>query len=253
VFASALMLTARDKIGLGVAAAFRDASRSVCYRLAGLIEPCRKLYLCAEASPSRAKVSEDAMTNPEQGNTSTDSAGLAPSARSPHLIIWIRELPFGLMLLLMVGGVAYTSFSKHPILIYWEMLAPLIGLVCVWYGWAGAADRSARLRLIGTQALHWLAFVLVMNMIYFADVQRFFNATSSGLAIFTLLALGTFTAGAHILSWQVCLLGLIMAFAIPAIAWIENSALLLVLVAAIVVGVGAAIWWHWREGRLPRS
>jgi hypothetical protein len=44
-----------------------------------------------------------------------------------------------------------------------------------------------------------------------------------------LLALGT-TAGVHILSWQVCLLGLIMAFGIPAIAWI------------------ACCWcWFWRQ------
>jgi hypothetical protein len=63
------------------------------------------------------------------------------------------------------------------------------------------------------------------------------------------IALGTFTAGVHILSWQVSLLGLIMAFGVPAIAWIENSALLLVLVAAVIVGIGIVIWWHWHERR----
>ena len=101
--------------------------------------------------------------------------------------------------------------------------------------------------------LHWLAFLLVMNMVFLPSVQRIFNATSTGLAIFTLLALGTFTAGVHILSWQVCLLGLIMAFGIPAIAWIENSALLLVLVAAVVLGIGAVMWWHWRKRRSPHA
>lgn len=190
------------------------------------------------------------MTNPEQDIAPASVPHVAPPPQSPRVSFWIRELPFSAMLLLTVGGVAYASFSKHPILIYWEILAPIIGLVCVWYGWPSAADRPARVRLIGTQALHWFAFVVVMNMIYFANVQRFFNATSTGLAIFTLLALGTFTAGVHILSWQVCLLGVIMAFAIPAIAWIENSALLLLLVAAIIIGVGAAIWWQWRERRV---
>jgi hypothetical protein len=169
--------------------------------------------------------------------------------RGPHVSFWIRELPFSVVLVLTIGGVAYTSFSKHPILIYWEILAPIIGLVCIWYGWPGASDANARLRLIVTQALHWLAFILVMNMVFLPNVQRIFTAGSTGLAIFTLLALGTFTAGVHILSWQVCLLGLIMAFGIPAIAWIENSALLLILVAAAVVGLGAVIWWHFRERR----
>ncbi len=149
------------------------------------------------------------------------SAAHVAEAQPPHRpSFWIRELPFSVLLLLTIGGVAYTSFSKHPILIYWEILAPIIGLV--------------------------------MNMVFFASVQRLFTATSTALAIFTLLALGTFTAGVHILSWQVCLLGLIMAFGIPALAWIENSALLLVLVAAVVVGIGGAVWWHLRERRRRR-
>jgi hypothetical protein len=40
-----------------------------------------------------------------------------------------------------------------------------------------------------------------------------------------------------------------MAFGIPAIAWIENSALLLVLVLAAIVGIGVMIWWYWHERR----
>jgi succinate-acetate transporter protein len=172
---------------------------------------------------------------------------VGPSAHPRHISFWIRELPFSLLLLLTLGGVAYTSFSKHPMLVYWEILAPIIGLGCVWYGWPTTSDNSARLRLIGTQVLHWLAFLLVMNMVFLSSVQRLFTANSTGLAIFTLLALGTFTAGVHILSWQVGLLGLIMAFGIPAIAWIENSSLLLILVAAVVIGIAVAVWWHFRE------
>ena len=190
------------------------------------------------------------MSSPDSGPAGPASVPhVTASHETRHLSFWIRELPFTLVLLLTIAGVAYTSFSKHPILIYWEILAPIIGLVCVWYGWPSANDNTARLRLIGTQVLHWLAFLLVMNMVFLPSVQRVFNATSTGLAIFTLLALGTFTAGVHIFSWQVCLLGLIMAFGIPAIAWIENSALLLVLLAAVVLGIGAVIWWHWRERR----
>jgi hypothetical protein len=78
-------------------------------------------------------------------------------------------------------------------------------------------------------------------------VQRNFSANATGLAIFTLLSLGTFTAGVHLLSWQVCLLGLIMALGVPAIAWVENSALFFLLIAAGVIGIGAVLWWHWRE------
>ena len=176
----------------------------------------------------------------------------SPQAPYHHLLrdsFWIRELPFALVLILTTIGVAYTSFSKKPITGYWEILAPLIALVCVGAGWQSANDNQKKIRLIVTQALHWIAFIVVMNMMLLASVQRDFNASATGLAIFTLLALGTFTAGVHVLSWQVCLLGLIMALGIPAIAWIENSALLLVLVAGVVVAIVAVFWWRIHESR----
>jgi hypothetical protein len=174
---------------------------------------------------------------------------VAPPLPKANVSFWIRELPFTLVLILTIAGVAYTSFSKKPIVGYWEILAPIIALVCVAAGWQEADDKSGRLRLIVTQALHWFAFLLVMNLMLLSSVQRIFTAQTTGLAIFTLLALGTFTAGVHVLSWQVCLLGLIMALGIPAIAWIENSALLVVPIAVAAVGVGAVLWWHWHQGR----
>jgi hypothetical protein len=166
-----------------------------------------------------------------------------------RLSFWIRELPFALVLILTTIGVAYTSFSKKPITGYWEILAPLIALVCVGAGWDSADDNTKRFRLIGTQVLHWIAFIVVMNLMLLNGVQREFSSSAAGLAIFTLLALGTFTAGVHVLSWQVCLLGLIMALGIPAIAWIENSALLLVLVVGAVAGIVAVFWWRIHESR----
>lgn len=162
---------------------------------------------------------------------------------------WLYELPFALVLVLTVFGVAYTTFSRQPIKGYWEVLIPLIVLVCIGAGWQHASDSAARWRLVVTQALHWLAFIIVINMMLLPTVQRNFSANATGLAIFTLLSLGTFTAGVHLLSWQVCLLGLIMAFGIPVLAWVENSALFFLLIAAGVLGIAALFWWHWRERR----
>jgi hypothetical protein len=191
-------------------------------------------------------------TDPDPHPASSSVPHIAPP-RTAHESFWIKELPFTLVLILTIAGVAYTSFSKKPIVGYWEILAPIIALVCVAAGWEEAGDKSGRLRLIVTQVLHWFAFLLVMNLMLLSSVQRIFTAQTTGLAVFTLLALGTFTAGVHVFSWQVCLLGLIMALGIPAIAWIENSALLVVLIAVAVVGVGAVLWWHWHQGRTPKS
>jgi hypothetical protein len=171
----------------------------------------------------------------------------------PQASFWIRELPFSLVLILTLLGVAYTSFLKQPIMGYWELLAPVIGLVCVGSGWSNTNEKNARLRLICTQALHWFAFLLVMNMILLPSVQRILNASATGLAVLMLLALGTFTAGVHVLSWQVCLLGIIMALCVPAAAWIEASALMIVLVLIAALGIGAVLWWRWHESRAQEA
>lgn len=189
------------------------------------------------------------MTSADPGPAPYASVSPPPHPRARHLSFWIRELPFSIILIFTLIGVAYISFSRKPITAYWEILAPLIALLCVGSGWHGAPDTPARMWLIAKQVLHWLAFLVVMNLVLLANVQRLFTATTTGLTIFTLLALGTFTAGVHVLSWQVCLLGLIMALGIPAIAWVENSALIFLLLAGVILGVGAIIWWHLREWR----
>ena len=53
--------------------------------------------------------------------------------------------------------------------------------------------------------------------------------------------------------WQVCLLGVIMALGVPAIAWIENSALLVTLIIASVIGLAVVLWWHLRGSRTPAA
>jgi hypothetical protein len=170
-----------------------------------------------------------------------------------HISFWIRELPFSLVLILTLLGVAYTSFLKQPIMGYWDLLAPVIGFVCIGSGWPSANDKNARLQLICTQALHWAAFLLVTSMMLLPNVQRILNASATGLAVLMLLALGTFTAGVHVLSWQVCLLGIIMALCVPAAAWIEASALIIVLILVAALGIGVVLWWHWHERRPQKA
>src|SRR3974390_2975825 len=89
-----------------------------------------------------------------------------------HPSFWVRDLPFFLVLMLTVIGVAYTSFSKRPIILYWELLAPMIGLVCVGAGWHRTTDSASKWALIATQGLHWLAFLLWMNLLLLSSVQR---------------------------------------------------------------------------------
>jgi len=42
---------------------------------------------------------------------------------------------------------------------------------------------------------------------------------------------------------------LIMALSIPAIAFIQTSALIVAAIGAAIAVVAAIIWWHWRANR----
>ena len=166
-----------------------------------------------------------------------------------HLHFWLRELPYAVVWILTVFGVGYTSIAKQALIAYWEILAIVIGVLCVITGWRYAPDRHARLRLIVTQVLHWLAILIAMNLILLPSVQTMLNVDATGLAILMLLALGTFIAGVHTFDWQVSLLGAAMALCVPGIAWIERSAFLVMLIVVAIVGIGLALWLRLRGSR----
>jgi len=178
------------------------------------------------------------MSEPEEGQNAVGHLVHSRVAR-----FWLKELPYIAVLALTILGVAYTSVSQQPLIGYWVFLAVAIGLVCVTTGWLHIHDPNARFRMVWTQALHWLAFLIAMNIVLLPDVQRMLNAPVTGLALLMLLALGTFVAGVHV-SWHICVLGIIMALCVPGIAWLEESALLLVLGVVALIGIGMTFWWR---------
>jgi hypothetical protein len=56
-------------------------------------------------------------------------------------------------------------------------------------------------------------------------------------------------AGVHARVWRICLVGLFLALSVPAVAWIQDSAMLLLVGTLLVVAVGGAFWWLWRRER----
>jgi hypothetical protein len=153
-----------------------------------------------------------------------------------------RQLPYIMMLVLAIVGVAYTNISHKPLVGYWEFLVMAMGVVCVVTQWDGAEDRRARLRLVLTQALHWISILVTMNIVLLPGVQTLLPAPATSLVLLTLLALGTFLAGVSFLSPQICFLGVALGLAVPAIAWFKQSALFLALAAVLLIGLGIIFW-----------
>jgi len=181
------------------------------------------------------------MNDPQSGNSERSSSQF--SLRT----LLKREWPYLLVVVLALFGIAYTTISRTPMSLYWIAFAPLMGVICVVTRWQGVHDRDERLRLVWTQTLHWTAVLLAMHLMFVADVASMLNTDAGALAVLTLLALGTFTAGLHIGAWRICLVGLIFGIGVPGIALLEQSALFLLLLALVLIAIAAPIFWRTRQ------
>jgi hypothetical protein len=49
-------------------------------------------------------------------------------------------------------------------------------------------------------------------------------------------------ASLNLASLELCVLGLVLALAVPAVSWLKQSVLFIILAAFLAVGVGMAFW-----------
>jgi len=147
------------------------------------------------------------------------------------------------MLLLSFAGIAYTTFAQQSSVLYWEILVPIFAVICIVTGWYAAYDRREHWRLLWTQILHWGAFLVAMQLMFMPGVQRIMNTGANGLSVLILLALGTFVAGVHARTWQISVVGIVLALGVPAIAWVEQSALLVFVAVLALIALALGVWF----------
>jgi hypothetical protein len=151
-----------------------------------------------------------------------------------------RQAPYLLVLALALGGVTYSNMSHGPLNGYWEFLALLTAAVCIFSRWESEGERGQRVRLVWTQAVHWVAVLVVMNIMLLTGVQQILTSSATSLVLLILLALGAFLAGVSLMSLQLCFLGAVMALSVPAISWIQQSLLFFIVAGVFLVGLGLA-------------
>ena len=171
------------------------------------------------------------------------TAGGAATDASAGRDFWLREGPYLAILALTVGGVAYVAMTRRPLVTFWEFVAVASCAVGIFAGWRRAALKEQRVRLVVTQVLHWGAFLAAMNLVFLPSVQAVADADSTSLIVLLLLALGSFVAGVHTQSWRMGLNGVFMALCVPAVAWLDQSALFVALVGAAAVAAAGFILW----------
>ncbi|MGY3602893.1 MULTISPECIES: hypothetical protein [unclassified Bradyrhizobium] len=181
------------------------------------------------------------------------SEGAPASTGSGRADLLWRRLPYVVALVLAIAGVAYTNISHQPLVGYWEFLALAVAVVCVVTKWPELGSKQAQFRLIWTQALHWVAVLVTMNIMLVSGVQQLLPTPATSLVLLTLLALGTFLAGLSLLSPQICFLGIAMGAAVPALSWLKQSVIFFLLAAVFLVGIGMTFWLSYGRAAAPHN
>jgi hypothetical protein len=159
-----------------------------------------------------------------------------------------HDWPYIAMLILALLGVALASIALDSMSLYWEILVPFFAGVCVYTRLRDAQHQAVLSRLLRIEAFHWGAVIIAMWLMLSPAVSHMMDANATGLVMMTILALGTFTAGAQIGSWRIELVGAVLALAVPFVAWLERATLLVTLVSVAIVGFIAFYVAHHRPG-----
>jgi hypothetical protein len=159
------------------------------------------------------------------------------------------DLPYIIMLSMAVFGIGLVTFTGAPIGLYWEILTVVFCGLCIYVGWRHGLTKQERIKLVWTQVLHWAAFLAAMWLIYTPTMRSLVDVNATGLNLMVLLALGTFVAGVHAEAWQICVVGLILALFVPAMAIVQRSSLFIMVALMGVTFVAVSLYTTFKSHR----
>ena len=199
------------------------------------------------ASGGKPPVKDKAPATGDETWLSALEEGIDEISTQPPGVLFVDvlkiDLPYIIMLSMAVLGIGLVTFTGEPSGFYWELLTPVYCALCIHVGWRHADTRQEKIKLIWTQILHWLAFLAAMWLIYSPTMRSLVDVNATGLNLMTLLALATFVAGVHAEAWQICIVGLILALFVPAMAIVQRTSLFIIVAIIGVAFIAASIYF----------
>ena len=204
---------------------------------------------------------KEAETAPESNWVTALEQGYEELTTQPTEVLFVDvlkiDLPYIIMLSMAVLGIGLVTFTGEPIGYFWELLTVVYCALCIYVGWRHANTREERVKLVWTQILHWASFLAAMWLIYTPTMRSLVDVNATGLNLMVLLALGTFVAGVHAEAWQICVVGLILALFVPAMAIVQRSSLFILVAAVGALFIGVSLWMtlhsHRREAKATET
>lgn len=174
-----------------------------------------------------------------------------PMDINPHPVrkagFWAAQAPYIVMLLMVFAGMVLTSLTPALSAIYWQITAVIFAGICIVSEWSAQAFKSEKFGMAARQALHWLVIIVAMRALFYHDVLSAMTPMALGMAVLGLLAIGTLLAGIHLVSWQIGVVGILLAISLPGVLWLERISLLLTAAAITVAAIAAGYFWQKRK------
>jgi hypothetical protein len=157
------------------------------------------------------------------------------TARSSGL--GVRDYVLLLLILCAIGGIAIMDFSDSGGFWYWMAMVPVFGGLSIfmeWYGRRQSAD--ARPLHVRGQALHWLATLLGVGLVFLLHGDGMLDRTTTGMMALLVLGLSTLQAGLQT-NWRLALLGVLLLATLAAAVAAERYFWLMLVLALIVLAI----------------
>lgn len=151
-----------------------------------------------------------------------------------HFILY--HLPYVVLYVAAFALVAMTAHNAAHTSTYWQLFIPLLALVSIIGGWRWAgASGDPRWMYVARQVLHWGALILVIRLLYVQYVQDFLNDEQDSFVVMYMVGLAAVLSGIY-LDWKMALFGLFLLLSAVAMAWLEDNAMLLLVIGLVALG-----------------
>jgi len=177
--------------------------------------------------------------------THEGGARLLPQPQGRLGRLTLSALPYVVIYAIAVVLIAMTDHNPASTQDIWDYFIPLVGLVSTLSGWNHHSGQTwqSRTRYLLQQVIHWSALLVVIHLLFQADVQHFLRAETDGFVIIYLIGLAGLLSGLY-LDWKMAVFGLFLIFSGVFIAYLDDNALLIAIggIATMAV-IGTAFAW----------
>lgn len=155
----------------------------------------------------------------------------------------------GIMVILAMIGVGLTTGDKANARMYWMILVPVYGALCIATAWMRSGFDKASSAVV-RQILHWAAVAGAVSLEFLTRNTGEESSTAAGLNALMILSLGCVLAGVH-LEWHFAVVGLVLATTLIVVAKAEQYAWLVFVVGAAVLVAFVLLYRAYARRRTP--